>query len=85
MAERAAVARLESLVWIAWLKGLQSPDWNLWYAHPNAPGGRVHAGDLLASWVAHDFLHIRQLARTHWAYLNAISDPFQTGYAGPMV
>jgi hypothetical protein len=37
---------------------------------------------LLASWLAHDFLHIRQMARLHWEYLNSICPPFKTAYAG---
>ena len=41
------------------------------------------AGDLLASWLAHDLLHVRQLARLHWQYLTAAAKPFQTDYAGP--
>jgi hypothetical protein len=75
---------MERRATIAWLKGLGSPDWNLSYPHPRAPGGAVHAGDLLAGWVAHDFLHIRQLGRIHWEYLTLISAPYHTGYGGPM-
>ena len=64
---------------LAWLRQLSEPNW------PNSnegPNGTLTAGDLLASWLAHDFLHMRQLARLHWQYLGAIADPYQTTYAG---
>jgi hypothetical protein len=65
---------------VAWLKELKEPRLENIYAHP--PQARLSAGDLLASWLAHDFLHVRQLARLHWQYLNLISPPFKTTYAG---
>jgi hypothetical protein len=46
---------------IAWLRGLDTPDWSATYTHPQL--GSMTAGDLLASWAAHDVLHLRQLAR----------------------
>jgi hypothetical protein len=64
---------------IEWLKGLNEPDWERQYEHPR---GVISAGDLLASWLAHDFLHIRQLTRLHWQYLNHIASPYRTVYAG---
>lgn len=69
--------RQESLVW---LRGLTSP--NLESLHEREAGS-LSAGDLLAAWLAHDFLHIRQLTRLHWQYLTANAKPFQTEYAGP--
>jgi hypothetical protein len=69
--------RKKSLVWLG---GLTEPQW----ANSNqGPNGVLRAGDLLASWLAHDFLHIRQLARLHWQYAGAISDPYETTYGGP--
>jgi hypothetical protein len=65
---------------LAWLSQLSSPNW----ANSNeGPNGILTAGDLLASWLAHDFLHVRQLARLHWQYVGAIADPYQTTYGGP--
>jgi uncharacterized damage-inducible protein DinB len=64
---------------IAWLKGLREPRLENAYERPQ---GIIRAGDLLASWLAHDFLHIRQLARLHWQYLNSTCTPFKTAYAG---
>jgi hypothetical protein len=65
---------------LAWLRRLSSPNWQ---NSNQGPNGILAAGDLLASWLAHDFLHIRQLARLHWQYVGAISDPYQTTYGGP--
>ena len=65
---------------LVWLSNLATPNWE---NKKDGPNGVLSAGDLLASWVAHDFLHIRQLARLHWQYVGAISDPYQTAYAGP--
>ena len=64
---------------IAWLNGLKEPRLENQYERPQ---GVLSAGDLLASWLAHDFLHIRQLARLHWQYLNSLCTPFKTAYAG---
>ena len=47
-------------------------------------GGRLSGLDILASWVAHDRLHLRQLAGTlarQWAHRWA---PLQVHYAGPI-
>ena len=64
----------------AWLLGLQEPDWS---ASRVAPGGGVmRAGDLLAAWLAHDFLHIRQLAELQHAWLVQQTAPYECDYAG---
>ena len=65
---------------LSWLRSLSEPNWKNSNTGPN---GTLTAGDLLASWLAHDFLHIRQLARLHWQYIGAIADPYQTAYGGP--
>jgi hypothetical protein len=65
---------------LEWLKTLKSPSWEQAHQRPTGP---LSAGDLVASWVAHDFLHIRQLARLHWQYVGLISQPFKTDYGGP--
>jgi len=69
--------RTRSLVW---LRSLASADWNLTYEHPQL--GALRAGDLLASWVAHDALHIRQLAGLDWAWCRRLAEPFSPAYAG---
>jgi hypothetical protein len=64
---------------IAWLRELTVPDWAVAY---EAPFGRVAAGDIMAAWVAHDLLHLRQLVELHWAYLVAQVGPYSVRYAG---
>jgi hypothetical protein len=64
---------------LAWLRKLDEPDWSQAYDHPS--GRRITAGDLLASWVAHDGLHLRQLVELQRAYL-AVALPGDLGYAG---
>jgi hypothetical protein len=62
-----------------WLKGLGTPDWQ---ASVRVPFGEFSAGDMLASWAAHNLLHSRQLVELHWAYLVSMADPFHVNYAG---
>ena len=65
---------------LLWLRSLADPNWQNSNTGPN---GILTAGDLLASWLAHDYLHIRQISRLHWQYVGAIADPYQTAYGGP--
>lgn len=65
---------------LSWLRGLSAPAWQ---NRHQREAGVLSAGDLLASWLAHDFLHIRQLTRLHWQYLSVIAAPYETTYAGP--
>lgn len=62
---------------VAWLSELEDPD--LGRASPTT--GRT-AGDLLAAWVAHDLLHIRQLAKLHYDYWAREVSPVGIEYAG---
>jgi hypothetical protein len=64
---------------INWLRALPEPDWEAAY---EAPWGPLRAGDLLASWVAHDLLHMRQLVELHWAYATGELAPYRPDYAG---
>jgi hypothetical protein len=66
---------------IEWLRGLESPDWNRFYSHPTI--GDLRAGDLLAAWLAHDYLHLRQLANLQVDYTRDIVDPYDIRYAAP--
>ncbi|HEY6232853.1 MAG TPA: DinB family protein [Pyrinomonadaceae bacterium] len=65
---------------LAWLRQLSNPNWE---NSNDGPNGRLSAGDLLASWLAHDFLHIRQLARLQWQQVGTSAFPYQTAYGGP--
>ena len=62
---------------LTWLKNLSAPNWAQTYAYPVA--GSISARDLLAAWLAHDMLHLRQLAQLHWQYL---ARSYATAYAG---
>ncbi len=69
-------AREESL---AWVRGLSAPNGEAVY---EAPWGPITAGDMFASWVAHDMLQMRQLVELHWAYTALLVEPYRTEYAG---
>jgi len=73
-----AEERARSLVW---LHGLKDPNWDHTYLHPTL--GSFSAGDLLASWAAHDLLHIRQISDTMAAYVAQSAEPYSTRYALP--
>ncbi len=66
---------------INWLNKLKSPQWENTYKHPQI--GKISAGDLLSSWVAHDFLHMRQIIMLNLEYYKSQSLPFNTKYALP--
>ena len=68
--------REPSLVWLA---GLTAPDWSRTY---QASFGPITAGDLAASWAAHDLLHTRQLLELRRTRLLALAAPHRTEYAG---
>lgn len=70
------VARQESL---AWLATLHKADWNAAIA---MPWGSLQAGDMLASWAAHDLLHLRQLVELHYAWTRQAAAPYHIEYAG---
>lgn len=74
--ERFAKERGQSL---AWLAGLDDVDWNARLEHPTL---ELSAGDLMASWLSHDYLHFRQLARLHFDYTQHFAEPFSSRYAG---
>jgi hypothetical protein len=65
---------------LAWLGRLECPDWEARYL---APWGPIRAGDLLASWVGHDLLHLRQLVELHHAYIEGLAGDYSLEYAGP--
>jgi hypothetical protein len=64
---------------LGWLASLTAPDWSRVY---QASFGPISAGDLAASWAAHDLLHIRQLVELRRARLLALTAPHRTEYAG---
>lgn len=69
-------AREES---IDWLQSLTDVDWE---QSMEAPFGHITAGDMFASWAAHDLLHMRQLVELHYAYTVQSVQPYSVRYAG---
>lgn len=65
---------------VTWLWSLDVTAWDRPVNHPHLTGVRV--GDLLAAWVAHDLLHIRQLNELHYRHLAARAAPYRLDYAG---
>ena len=74
---RFVAARRES---IRWLNGLGDPAWSGAHRHPS---GELRGGDLLAAWVAHDALHLRQIAKRFFQLTVRDAGDYGTGYAGP--
>ena len=64
---------------IAWLNALKQPDWEKTY---QASFGSIRAGDIMASWVIHDHLHMKQLSRLLAAHTDTLVDPYDSTYAG---
>lgn len=64
---------------VSWLKNLETPDWNSAFIHNQL--GPMSAGTLLANWLAHDYMHIRQILRIKHAYLAQTSGQ-DLSYAG---
>ena len=62
------------------LNQLNEPDWNNTYVHPNL--GEFRAGDIFASWCAHDYLHLRQITKRRFEMIQFDAGNFNTHYAG---
>lgn len=52
---------------LSWLESLEDPQWGNTYQHPKM--GPITAGFFLSNWVAHDYLHIRQILKLKYLYL----------------
>lgn len=52
---------------VAWLYSLENPKWDNIYDHPIL--GKMSAHLFLSNWLAHDYLHIRQILRVKFNYL----------------
>src|SRR5947209_9855944 len=66
---------------VDWLAGLTVADGD-WEKPVSSPFGTMRPGDMLASWVAHDNLHQRQLVELRRARLVSLSEPYDVQYAG---
>ncbi len=73
--------RAESIAWLRSLLARTPPvDWHTAHQHPKF--GPIKAGDLLASWAAHDALHLRQIAKRLHNLASRDGDGFAIKYAG---
>ncbi|NNC69863.1 MAG: DinB family protein [Flavobacteriaceae bacterium] len=52
---------------IAWLGSLENPKWDNVYNHPKL--GKMSAFLFLTNWLAHDYLHLRQILRYQYLFL----------------
>lgn len=52
---------------VSWLRALQNPNWESTYQHPKF--GPMSAKFFLSNWLAHDFLHIRQIVKLRYDQL----------------
>lgn len=66
---------------VQWLRSQGKAPWGNTYVHPKA--GPLSARLLLANWLAHDQLHVRQMLRVHREALLRDAAPDGLDYAGP--
>jgi hypothetical protein len=64
---------------LEWLGSMRNTDWDTTYT---SEYGSMSAGEMLASWIAHDNLHIRQLVELRRMRIDAITGPYSIAYAG---
>lgn len=64
---------------LEWLQGLSGTNWETSHT---SQFGTMRAGDMLASWVAHDNLHIRQLVELRRSKIENLIKPYSIEYAG---
>lgn len=64
---------------IVYLKQLQNPEWDNAYVHQKF--GELTAKMFLHNWLAHDYLHIRQIIRIKYNYFKVVSGE-RFDYAG---
>jgi hypothetical protein len=74
----------ERAVSIAWLRELRSPNWDISVEARFGPEEVLvmRAGDVLVSWVEHDYLHLRQMNEVLHAWNVQQAKPYSTRYAG---
>ena len=65
---------------IEWLKDLKEIDWNVNAVHPKF--GEFAAYPMLCNWLAHDYLHLRQILKLKYQMLEAGLNAGELGYAG---
>lgn len=81
LAETLTLFEQERAQSVVWLRSLRSVDWSIAYMHPKV--GPVRAGELMASWAAHDALHLRQISKRLYELAARDTPGISTAYAGP--
>ena len=66
---------------LQWLRSLEQPDWSRTHHHPQH--GPFRAGDIMAAWAAHDWLHLRQISKRLYELTARDAGDFSIRYAGP--
>lgn len=64
---------------IEWLRSLGNPNWDNAEEHPKF--GKMTAKTFLSNWLAHDYLHIRQIIKLKYDYLKQLTNE-DLNYAG---
>jgi len=64
---------------LEWLKGLEKSNWDATY---KSEWGDKSAGDMFASWIAHDNLAIRQFVELRTSSNRTNYEPYAIEYAG---
>jgi len=64
---------------VNWLRSLKNPHWSASFYHDAL--GKMTASKMLANWLAHDYLHIRQITAIKYDYLREFSGE-DLSYAG---
>ena len=80
LAREAQRFHRERLKSVQWLRGTGTANWTATKDDPKL--GTIRAGHLLASWAAHDALHLRQIARRLHDLAVRDAPGFSTEYAG---
>ena len=65
---------------ITWLRGLDAPDFSATHEHPHLCP--LRAGDVFVAWVAHDALHLRQIAKRMYQMTQRDGGEYSADYAG---
>jgi len=77
--EKLAAFLAERSQSIEWLQRLENPSWENTYHHNHF--GPMSAKYFLTNWLAHDYLHFRQITRLKYQYLQHYAD-HSLEYAG---
>lgn len=78
--DRFCRLRGESLAWLTAVSSAGDVPWGNTHEHPMI--GDLRAGDVFASWCAHDWLHLRQISKRMYELTGRDAGDYSTRYAG---